>query len=89
MKLNAVFMTLENRDLRLYDDGYSETVYRLDRCETYNPMAVSMSSILRLMESSLVWFVTLIGWPSLYAGSLLHAPLMVIQNLNILLNQFL
>ena len=89
MKLNAVFMTLENRDLRLYDDGYSETVYRLDRCETYNPMAVSMSSILRLMESSLVWFVTLIGWRSLYAGSLLHAPLMVIQNLNILLNQFL
>jgi len=51
-----------NRDLRAYDDGRGETVYRLDRCEMYNSMAASMSSLLRLMENSPVWFVKFIIW---------------------------
>lgn len=49
-----------NRDLRLYDDGHGETVYRLDRTDSYNSMAVSMASLLRLMENSPVWFVTVV-----------------------------
>jgi len=54
-------LSSENRDLRPYHDGRGETVYRLDRSETYNSMAASMSSVLRLMEKTAVWFVTLVG----------------------------
>jgi len=62
-----------NRDLRPYNDG--GTVYRLDRCETYNSMAVSMSSLLRLMDNSPVWFVIL------YADSVVKCSTKVVQHI--------
>ena len=72
-ELECCFYNSGSRDLRPYSDGCSETVYRLDRCETYNSMAASMSSLLRLMENSPVWFVALID-SLCVQNTLLNAP---------------
>ena len=56
--VNSLFLHCDVRDLRLYDDGRGETVYRLDCTDTYNSMAASMSSLLRLMDNSPIWFVS-------------------------------
>ena len=53
-------MSCENRAIRQYEDGRGETVYRLDRTDTYNSMASSMASLLRLMENSPVWSVAVV-----------------------------